>query len=433
MALSLPTGALDEASASSRDRTLSDESPRKMFREVSSPINRGAAPVSFQAVQGSHGLDTRKKLAGPMPMPLAPAANPRTSATLHASSGLMGDSGDVSPFLEPLQTIMSIPQDNAIAPILAQAEPFLRQIYPVLKASVNGAVQLKRLLLPYYVDGETFEIFTSLAFLLFGGRFSMTIACYQAFKSSGSRLMAKSWEEMVDRFRELKRQVEQDPEARVILDPDGLGTGTLGPEQVLLCIKEVAEAKTEDGKRDARRRVQLLMRCVDPVKMIDAGRGLWTGLMAVIATLRVRFVFTASLGFRVGKRFSDGVLVLAEPTLLQMYPEKLKLISVCFRAASCGTGVILGLSLGRIFYMLDSAHRGATHLVRTLSRTADRKNWAVQPSALPEEQKRALIWGIAMLGFTWQIKNGNQLPWLVRVPLLPAILVEQSLQIAATY
>merc|ERR1719387_2718337 len=110
----------------------------------------------------------------------------------------------------------------------------------------------------------------------------------------------KSWEELKESYETAKEAISKDEAAKAAFDTDG--DGTIGPQELLLGVRDIMVATTEKEKAAARKKVMFIMKCIDPNKILDACVGLWTGLVAVLATLRSRMVHCVGIGAGVGNR-----------------------------------------------------------------------------------------------------------------------------------
>ena len=91
--------------------------------------------------------------------------------------------GETSPVKIGLEKIQQLgPQ---IAEFLKAAEPALRAVYPYCHLAKQYGISLYIALEPYHTE-EVAEVLLALTLLFLGGQFAMTIACYQAFRMSGS-------------------------------------------------------------------------------------------------------------------------------------------------------------------------------------------------------------------------------------------------------
>merc|ERR1719424_1875980 len=111
------------------------------------------------------------------------------------------------------------------------------------------------------------------------------------------------------------------------------GSGTITPSELFVGLKDVAVAKTDEEHALARRKVFLIMKCIDPTKIWEATLGLWTGIIAVLATLRSRFVQSVTIGANFGKKAVQVVMPLMQPKLYEAFPNHHKWVDFCLNAS----------------------------------------------------------------------------------------------------
>jgi len=316
---------------------------------------------------------------------------------------------------------------NQAKPLVEKLEPMVRAAYPYIVIIKDVAVQGYCLVQPYW-DKEVSSIALALVLLFFGGNFALSIACWQVFRVSGQRLVSKSWNELRTSFQEALTTLKKDPEAHAIFGSDS--DGNIEVSQMWSALKLLAIADSDKEKELAKTKVSLLLKCIDPTKIWDATIGLWTGLVAILATLRSRFVQSITIGANVGKKVVEIMMPIVQPKLHEAFPHHQKWVDFALRSSGGLIGAITALILIRVISAFNLALEGGDMLVKYLLRINDRKGYMpnFQPSL---EQSRIAIWAVAMVGFLFQLQAGFSLPLLLKIPLLPMILVEWILTLLA--
>jgi len=242
--------------------------------------------------------------------------------------------------------------------------------------------------------------------------------------------MAKSWAELKQSYQRAKVALASDSEAKSIFAR--AGSRELGYRELLDMLREIATARTDQELRVARRRISLLMECVDPARLMELGMGLWTGAVAVLATVRSKVVAGVGVGAGVGQHLADTLMPYAQPHLRAAFPKNLQWAEAGLRTSASALGAMASLFLMRPINAFNSAFQGGTKLAEALLSLSEKKGWlgGRRPT---EEQLRLSIWALAMLGFLAQLRAGfkvDGLPLVVRVPLAPLLLVEHLLNLA---
>lgn len=312
-------------------------------------------------------------------------------------------------------------------PLVEKMEPIVRASYPYIVVIKDAAVQGYCLVQPYW-DAEVSSIALALVLLFFGGNFALSIACWQVFRVSGQRLVSKSWEELRTSFQEALATLKKDPEAQAIFGGDN--DGNIAVSQIWSALKLLAIADSDKEKELAKTKVSLLLKCIDPAKILDASIGLWTGLVAILAILRSRFVQSITIGANVGQKVVEINKPLVQPKLYEAFPHHHKWVDFGLRSSGGIIGAITALILIRVISAFNLALEGGDMLVKYLLRLNDRKGY-LPNFKLSEDQSRIGIWIVAVVGFLVQLRSGFGLPLLLRIPLSPMIFVEWILTLLA--
>jgi hypothetical protein len=314
---------------------------------------------------------------------------------------------------------------NQAKPFLEKIEPYLRAAYPYCHQAKGIALQVYTVLKPYY-NHEVGSIAVSLTLLLLGGQFAMTIACVQVFRASGQRLIMKSWNDLCRSFHEAMMNAAKDSDAKELFKVD---PGELTVWEFFVGLRDLTIAESEEDKALARRKVLLLMKCIDPNKIWDAVLGLWTGLVAVLATVRSRFVQSITLGANVGKKCVEILFPIVQPRLHEAFPNHRQWVDFFMRAAGGLVGVIISLMLVRVMTAANSSVQGASMLVDQLIDIATRKKLLARK--IPSERSRIVICIVAAFGFLVQLWARFSVPWFLKIPLSPILAVEGLLNLLA--
>merc|ERR1712217_83951 len=159
--------------------------------------------------------------------------------------------------------------------------------------------------------------------------------------------------------------------------------------------------------------------------------GLWTGIVAVLATLRSRFVRSVSVGANVGKEMVEIMFPVVQPKLHEKFPNHRQWVDFFLRASGGIVGAILSMLLIRMISAFNSAVEGADLLVRHMVILAERKNW-LDGRKVTAEQSRIAMWCLAFIGFIVQFKAGFSLPFILKIPLAPLLIIESILSLLST-
>lgn len=324
-----------------------------------------------------------------------------------------------------------------LKPYWEKVRPYAEQVKPLLKATIPylqmAWVQLQLLhvkLQPYYSE-EFFDTIFAVILLFFGGQFAMTIACVQAFRMSGWRMMKGSWEQLKESYAQAVTTLEKDDKMRKLFDTDG--DGALSLQEILVVFKEMVFAESKEQKNLAMERAFLVLKCVDPNKILDALIGLWVGVVTVLSTLRSQMAYCVSVGANIGRLICETLRNYTQDRLYAMLPEHKKWVDFGLRA-SCGfLGILISLFLVRIISAFNSSLQGASVLTKVVMQRLHDRGKIDSAFQKDREKEEMVKWAMAMVGFLWQLKSGFDLPWLLKLPLFPVYIVEGTLGILAVY
>jgi len=150
---------------------------------------------------------------------------------------------------------------------------------------------------------EYVQIGLGLLLLFFGGNFPVLIAAIEAFRITG-------WDSMKTSFRILykeykKAMVAHKKDDEMDANNDGV------PDVQQIGAQEVVK-----------RKVLLFLTETDPKAVNEGVMGLSSGFMSVLATLRVKFAKTVTLGVSLADCFNETAQKIAGPALMRTLPPE---------------------------------------------------------------------------------------------------------------
>ncbi|KAF5835127.1 hypothetical protein DUNSADRAFT_7846 [Dunaliella salina] len=234
---------------------------------------------------------------------------------------------------------------------------------------------------------EYAQIFLGLLLLFFGGNFPVLIAAIEAFRITGWESMKSSFTILYKEYKVLKRKV-------------------------LLFLSET-----------------------DP-KAVNAGvMGLSSGFMSVLATLRVKFAKTVTLGVSLADCFNETAQKIAGPALMRTLPkEHHKWIDLLISYACRSLAVTIAWWCQRIISALHCAMRGGQMILKGVSRALVRHNIQLPLDLSPSHPAfPAACTALGSIGFTFQAMHGFSLPFPLNILLLPFRILEWALYYMLAY
>lgn len=281
---------------------------------------------------------------------------------------------------------------------------FIQVITPLLMKVLELCQLLWKKLEPYHPE-EFLPALAGLVVAFFGGHFLTTIAAVEAFRLSGYTRTMECFKKLYENYKVVAEANERDN----LVDDDGNG------------IADVEEISTQDL---ARRKMRVVLISMDPAVVSDALAGIYSGLFGVVATLKVQFARTITLGASIGDFIYKGLNALLTPTITAMTPEEYrKWIDPCMHYGCKTVGVSLAWTIQRFISAFHSAVRGGDLFARGLCKFLLRRgvNSPLQPGSF---LFNVLAGATGVLGFYWQASSWFSLPFPLNIILLPIRFVE---------
>jgi hypothetical protein len=208
-------------------------------------------------------------------------------------------------------------------------------------------------LIPFCVkDGRVHHCSVALACAapLLPGYFPMLIATVEAFRTIGYDRTKASLIELYKSYRIAREASEKDD----TLDENNDG---------------VADVNQISKSQLISRKIRVVLTAVDPSMVNEALAGVSSGLMAVLATLKLQFAQTAVLASAIGDVFSKAFdKVLHEPLLVVVPSTYHKWIPVGLKWLSRTLAMSAAYTAQRVISAFHSALRGAQVVARAVAR-----------------------------------------------------------------
>ncbi|GIQ82153.1 hypothetical protein KIPB_003239 [Kipferlia bialata] len=254
------------------------------------------------------------------------------------------------------------------------------------------------------------QILTGVTLMFFGGQFMVTVALITALQQGGGK-------ELVQGVRQLYNQAKSAAEAKAIddkVDDDNNG---------------VADVEELSASGRLARRTLLFLRVCDPLVVQTALRHLYTSMLAAMATLRVKFARTASLGASIGSYINIPVQRYIVPSLKAVTPDEYErwyapIGSYICRVAGASIAFTIQAWLETISTAVFGGHmaiKGFGHFIRALNKPE--LLWLTE-GVLDD----ALAWVLVAIGIYAQFFVLGNMPFILRLPLMPVYTVETVLR-----
>lgn len=311
---------------------------------------------------------------------------------------------------EYLHTAAANVVPEAAKPYLAKVIPVVVIIWSLIEAAIPHLVLAKAkleevwaVMQPYHPT-DLLPALVGLAMVFFGGSFPVLIATVVAFQETGTwAAFERAWLEL---FGELKAVAEQS-KADDARDDDGDGT----PDVQQIAPREVVQ-----------RKLLLVARTVDPAALNHSLTTMSAGTLAVVASLKLTFARTLSLGSSLGNTLLKPASRRLTPVLkAAVDPEFHKWIQPAIAYGCKAVAVSLAFWLQRIISAVHSAINGGQMFTTALCRYLN-KNGVISfdPDNSNLDEMAGYI--IAAVGLYFQLFYGT--PFLLSLLLTPFTISE---------
>lgn len=252
-----------------------------------------------------------------------------------------------------------------------------------------------------------------LSLCFFGGRYNVSIAAIEAFRSTGG---SRAYVHLVD-------LLEQQRAIRAANSADDEEVGEDG----------VAVVQKLDRKQLARRKMAVVLRTTNPELVSRACSGIWTAYVGVLAVLKFKFAETVALAESIAGNIRPVMTKVAGPSLLAVTPPEYHQWVSPALGFSCK--LIAGTLAWRIqFYLsvVQSGISGGVMASRALMQIL-RERQCITMSDDETMADEVLGWSLAGCGIYMQVFKGGPVPYLLSPMFWPLDIFERVLKWNVTW
>ena len=299
-----------------------------------------------------------------------------------------------------------------VKPYIALGVPYVKVLAEFIEASIPflnslrvQALALWTILSPYKPE-LLLPACCGLILVFFGGEFLTLIAAVEAYKMCSHETMVKCVQDLTTDFTTFYEANKKDD----ALDADGNG---------------IADATEASAQVLATRKTLLFLKTVEPKRVTDALAGINAGMLAIVATLKLEFAKSITLG--------NSIALIVEPTAVAYVVPGLKVALtkdyekwaeplVTYTIKSIAVSV--AWLVQRVVSAFHSAIRGA-HMF-----TTNVLEYLTSQGYMSNEQQSVLLLktfgapALAAIGLWFQFRSGFTLPFPLNVLLFPFTLIE---------
>lgn len=306
---------------------------------------------------------------------------------------------------------------------MAKVEEYGAMVLP----AINMALDVVDFIAPYivrafqigaavysYLPITIIEALGGLAMCFFGGIYPLTVAAVEAFRVSGGEYALKClkhiWEELV-----IVHQANQDDNKR---DDDGDG---------------VADIHQISKQALMSRKMALVLKSVNPSKLLDAYGGLAQACAGVCATLKLQFAKVIALAASIADKMRPVMIQFVAPILVAIIPADYhKWVGPIIDVFCKMVAGSVAWFMYRVVAAVHSGIIGGLVCTRAIMRWLNDKKWLSwkhEETMLDEY----LGWILAACGVYFQLSNFMSVPFPLNVIFIPVTMLETYLQWVVTW
>mmetsp|Transcript_5785 Transcript_5785/g.19704 ORF Transcript_5785/g.19704 Transcript_5785/m.19704 type:complete len:323 (+) Transcript_5785:66-1034(+) len=294
------------------------------------------------------------------------------------------------------------PALNAYGQLLQVAEA----ARPYAEAAWRFAMAMRARAAPYASDADMLALTCGFVLTFFGARFMATIAAAEAFRITGWERSKRGFEILSESYARARDASAKDDAA----DDDADGV----PDAMQIPLRDLVARKTT-----------ILLKATRPDDLAEALSGMYGGLAAVVATLRVQFAQTVTFGVAIADSVAERVAGPAEAAINARIPEEYsKFAPILLRSLLRALGVSLAFALRRFAAAGAFAARGAQLLARGTLAVASRTGRVSAETAADEAFRSQLQAAFAAAGIAVQLSLGFGAPFPFNVLFMPLSVFE---------
>lgn len=297
-------------------------------------------------------------------------------------------------------------QESA-APLFVYLATFLEEVTPVIDFVKTNGQQLWTALQPYHPE-DLFPAIYGLFLVFFGGVYMTIVASAEAAYQFGWDRIKVSLIALHGEWHKASDAFQRDN--KIDKDRDG-----------------VADVEEMSAKDLAARRLMVLTRAMDPEKVSAALEGLTIAVVAILATLRVKFAKAITLGTAIGQVLEQILSPFTTPSLQYALPDDYdKWVPVISRYGFRYLGISMSWILMRVITAVFAALKGSE--LSLLGIIGYLENFGYVERGTFKKGNPAVVgaWALlAMVGAYLQISSGFTLPFPINLLFFPLTVLEQ--------
>jgi len=293
-------------------------------------------------------------------------------------------------------------------PLAALARPFINVLFALAPVLIKIASAAHALYKKLPIEQIYFICGSVLCF--FGGFYPTVFAALQAADHGGLQTLSVAIRDLSEEILAIVEENKKDDKED--LDGDG-----------------VPDAKQVEGKELVKRKIQLVLKKMNPKKVNDAAAAIYTVWLSVLAVLKIEFARTVALALTIAdffKKPSDRFLL---PIMKKVTPGDYQQWCPVLTEWLCKSiGMSVAWKIQTVISAFTSACAGGLIMARALMAIMSKGEKNHDDTNADEIASYAF----AGLGFYWQFTNKFDTPALLKLLLWPMEIAEFYIRWAVT-
>jgi len=298
-------------------------------------------------------------------------------------------------------------EEPALTKLIASAEVYIKPAIKYITIATPYFIQFVQYANQVYktLSGDEVQLLVGLILCFFGGVYPTLFAAIEAAKHGGSNIVKSSLKDLAEEALIIIEESKKDDTK----DDDGDG------------VADVDEVKP---KELLQRKIQLVLKKMNPQKVDTALSNLYTVWMSVVATLTIQFARTIALSLTIAD-FMKGIVdqYMSKHILDMTPPEYHKWVPVVqgwvLKSAAMSFAWTCQIIISAFTSALSGGLLAARATMSILSQKGVKLGGLVPDNHLDTSADEYASYAFAAIGFYFQFKMGFSLPFPINILLFP--------------
>jgi len=336
-----------------------------------------------------------------------------------------------SPAVSEKAPAVAVPSMADLQAVGAKMKPYLQKVGPAMKVVKGLYDQHSPMAFELYEKAAKVvdpTMLYALVLIFFGGSYALTLCAYNAFQVSGGHLIKRSWNDLKVSYHEAIVNLQESEKGKAQKDKvfDADGDGEITASELFTAVYEATQPAAKAAEDEKRQKVFAgILSAVDPTIILEAFTGLWTGIAAVLAAMRLQVARYVTVGTQLGVRVASMVQERTAAEAKAKYPQYAKWIDSGYQSAGAILGIFIAYLITKYVMAVNSAVEGGNIIAKLA-----KDDKSPLHKFLHDKPDHIIAYGLAGLGIAFQFYYDFSMPWFLFM-LCPLGIVESALMVVA--